>query len=102
MLTVYTLARGWTTGRSGLVGFGGVSGSATGTAATFFTVGVTGFGGFTGLGLMRFNWAWVAGKGLMRLMPGTAFLSANQSPSRITNHSRNVFIPMQLSSLTVN
>lgn len=54
--------------------------------------GVNSLGGLTGLGRVRFNVACVAGNGLIRLMPGWAFLSANHSPSRTASHSWNVIL----------
>lgn len=51
------------------------------TLVTGWMAGVSGFDGLAGFGLICFNRAWVAGSGLIRLMPGTAFLSANHKPS---------------------
>lgn len=60
--------------------------------------GVKGFGGLIGFGLICFRRACVAGNGLIRLIPGTAFLSANHKPSctsacRIAMYSVKVIMP---------
>ena len=61
--------------------------------------GVKGFGGLIGFGLICFRRAWVVGNGLIRLMPGTAFRSANHKPSctsacRIAMYSVNVIMEL--------
>ena len=50
-------------------------------------IGTTPLGGIIGLGRSRFNLVCVVGNGLIRLIPGRAFLSASQSPSRTASHS---------------
>jgi hypothetical protein len=46
------------------------------------TVGLNGFGAFTGFGLSRRGWGAVVGKGLLRLNPFAGGRSGNRSPSR--------------------
>lgn len=62
-----------------------------GTEPTLATVGLNGLGGFGFFGAKAFRCVCVAGNGLMRLMPGTAFLSGSHSPSfRKASHSQKV------------
>lgn len=73
----------------GVAGDFGLGATIGGSRPIFVTVGWT---GLVGLAIIPLSLAWVAGKGLILLMPGTAFLSANHKPSLICTNSWNVII----------
>ena len=62
---------------------------ANGVRMAMGLIGLAGRTGFAKMGLSR---ACVAGNGLMRLIPGMAFLAGNHNPSRICRYSRKVSI----------
>ena len=76
-------------GRATFVTFG-VKKEGFGKTPTLATVGLNGFGSFTGFETSRFLWVLVSGETFRRLSPGTAALSGIHSPSRIASHSWNL------------
>jgi len=68
----------------------GVKNEGFGRTPTLATVGLNGFGNFTGFETSRFLWVLVIGVTFRRLSPGTAALSGIHSPSRTASHSWNL------------